>query len=190
MWITFAKTPLYPDEVRHALAVRSHSVDIDDSDLIETWRLISICAGLVVLDSETGLLRLFHYSTDEFLQRQLQPGGNIEIAMTSLRYLSFPPFSNPFGDHDAILSCVNSYKLCQYAIFYLSDHVRGPSEDEFMQPFLKRLRIKARGMLFFKSSTSCTPSVRGLVRPFLCWPACWGCQAFARSFWMEVSTAS
>jgi hypothetical protein len=136
-WITFAKDFLWPDALQHALSVGSESADIDKDDLIEISKLISICAGLVIWDSEVGSVHLFHYSTHEFLRRRLEQDGNSEIAKTCLQYLSFPGFSNLLPQLDSVISWLDTYKLGWYATRYWSDHVRGPSEDQFHDAILK-----------------------------------------------------
>ena len=87
-WITFAKRYLKTEELQHALAVEPDTEDVEEDDLIEPEKLISICAGLLIRDSESGRIRLVHYTTQKYLQYRLESDGDAEIVMTCLRYLS------------------------------------------------------------------------------------------------------
>ena len=136
-WVTYAKRYLEATELQHALAVEPTSRDVDEDDLYEISDLISKCAGLVTFDSERGIFRLVHYTTQTFLQNRLKADGNAEIAQTCLRYLSFPGFSNFFRDKDSIDSCLEKYKLGNYAVGYWFEHVNGNSEEEFHSRILE-----------------------------------------------------
>jgi ankyrin repeat protein len=136
-WVTCAKIHLEAEELQHALAVEQTTRDIDKDDLIEVVDLVSRCAGLVTFDSESGIFRLVHYTTQTFLQDRLQVEGNAEIATTCLRYLSFPRVSNYFPDRVSMALCLMDYKLARYAACYWCEHVRGTSETEFHSQILE-----------------------------------------------------
>jgi hypothetical protein len=136
-WVTYAKRHLKSTELQHALAVEPTTRDIEEDDLIEVSDLVSRCAGLVILDSESGIFRLVHYTTQTFLQDRLKADGNAEIAITCLRYLSFPGFSNSFPNRLSMDSCLEKYKLGRYAARSWFEHLRGISENEFHSRILE-----------------------------------------------------
>jgi hypothetical protein len=91
-WITFAKRPLTTVEICCALAVEPEEDEIDPENVLTQEDLISVCAGLVVVDQESDLIRLVHYTTQEYFERTgdvWNPGGQEHIATTCLTYLSF-----------------------------------------------------------------------------------------------------
>lgn len=57
-WITYAKRPLSAVELQHALATEPETEMVEDEDLVEIEILVSVCAGLVVVDDESGIVRL------------------------------------------------------------------------------------------------------------------------------------
>ena len=59
-WISYAFRPLSLVELQYALAVREDMSEMDENDLDDTEFLISVCAGLVIVNMEScqvGLVR-------------------------------------------------------------------------------------------------------------------------------------
>jgi hypothetical protein len=68
-WITCAKRPLTTSELRHALAVEIGESELDEENLPEIEDMVSVCAGLVTVDEESDVIRLVHYTTQEYFER-------------------------------------------------------------------------------------------------------------------------
>jgi hypothetical protein len=137
-WITFAKEPLGPGPLQHALAVTPESTDINEHDLLDIERIISFCCGLVIFDQQSGVVRLVHYTTQNYLETYLtRADANAEIAMTCLRYFTFDAFSIPFDDGKLDMDELKKYRLLRYASRRWSEHVRGDSEEQFHAAILK-----------------------------------------------------
>jgi hypothetical protein len=50
-----------------------------------------VCAGLVAVDKESSIIRLVHYTTQEYFERvriEWNPGAQEEIAVTCLQCLT------------------------------------------------------------------------------------------------------
>ncbi|XP_014551953.1 hypothetical protein COCVIDRAFT_30600 [Bipolaris victoriae FI3] len=62
-WITHAKRPLLTAELCCALAVERDETELDPEGVPDVEHLLSLCAGLVVVDPETAVIRLVHYTT-------------------------------------------------------------------------------------------------------------------------------
>lgn len=97
-WLTFAQSPLSPAELCTALAVPlSDKKDCLDPDCIPEMSLVvSICAGLVVVDEKANIVRSVHYTTQEYLERNHERwliGGQKQVASTCLTYLSLDTFT-------------------------------------------------------------------------------------------------
>lgn len=91
-WITFAKEPLTPLQLRHALAVEPGDAEFDKANLYRLRRIITVCAGLVTYDSATDDIRLVHYTAQEYLQTTLQqwyPSLHDDMTVSLITYLSF-----------------------------------------------------------------------------------------------------
>ena len=57
LWVSNAVRPLSPVELQYAIAIQPGMTELDDEDLDDQDLMISVCAGLVVLDAETNTLR-------------------------------------------------------------------------------------------------------------------------------------
>jgi len=57
-WITYALRPLSLKEVQHALAVEPGMTEMDSEAIEDEEILTSVCAGLVVIDEESSIIRL------------------------------------------------------------------------------------------------------------------------------------
>ncbi|KAF9882257.1 ankyrin repeat protein [Colletotrichum karsti] len=68
-WIICAKRPLTTEELQHALAVEKGSKSLDKDNIPELDDVVSACAGLVTIDEESRIIRLVHYTTQEYFER-------------------------------------------------------------------------------------------------------------------------
>ncbi|KAF2809675.1 uncharacterized protein BDZ99DRAFT_33975 [Mytilinidion resinicola] len=68
-WITYAKRPLTTTEMCCALAVEPDETKLDPENIPDVEDLLSVCAGLVVVDQESAVIRLVHYTTQEYFER-------------------------------------------------------------------------------------------------------------------------
>ncbi|KAF2470492.1 ankyrin repeat protein, partial [Lindgomyces ingoldianus] len=94
-WIIYAQRPLSTDEICCALAVEQEKEDLDPENVPDVEDLVSVCAGLVVVDKESAIIRLVHYTTQEYFERireEWNPNFQLHIASTCLTYLSFRMF--------------------------------------------------------------------------------------------------
>ncbi|KAF1936447.1 ankyrin repeat protein, partial [Clathrospora elynae] len=94
-WITFAKRPLTTAEICCALAVEQGAAELDMENIPNIEDLMSVCAGLVVVDPESAIIRLVHYTTQEYFEQisnEWNPSGDLHITRTCLTYLSFGVF--------------------------------------------------------------------------------------------------
>ena len=87
-WITCARRPLTTLELRHALAVEVGEPKLDEENLPEIEDIISVCAGLVTVDEESDIIRLVHYTTQDYFERtQRDWFPDAETNCEDLRYL-------------------------------------------------------------------------------------------------------
>ncbi|KAF3809380.1 hypothetical protein GCG54_00011579 [Colletotrichum gloeosporioides] len=68
-WIVCARRPLKTLELQHALAVESGTTELDKDNITELEDVVSVCAGLVTIDEESRIIRLVHYTTQEYFER-------------------------------------------------------------------------------------------------------------------------
>ncbi|KAI7782006.1 hypothetical protein LA080_013944 [Diaporthe eres] len=117
-WVSFAKRPLTVDELIHALAVTLEDKDYDaDNELLD--EITSICAGLLIIDPVSCVVRLAHHTTDEYLKKTQTtcfPGISSYMASVLLTYVSFDTFKT----HTAVTradagNTLRQYPLLEYA---------------------------------------------------------------------------
>jgi hypothetical protein len=49
--------------------VEAGESELDEDNLPQIEDMVSVCAGLVTVDEESGIIRLVHYTTQEYFQR-------------------------------------------------------------------------------------------------------------------------
>ncbi|KAN0071119.1 hypothetical protein V8E54_010550 [Elaphomyces granulatus] len=117
LWIVCAKRPLTTGELRHALAVEPGTSSLDMRSLYTLKDIVSSCLGLVTVDQDSNIIRLVHYTTQEYFQRtglENFPDVQRDVITTScLTYLSFNVFAEGCCLNDEILKT----RLQQYPFF-------------------------------------------------------------------------
>ncbi|RFU28955.1 hypothetical protein B7463_g7392, partial [Scytalidium lignicola] len=101
-WVTCAVRPLTELELRHALAINSDMRQFDEDNITSTDEILSVCAGLLTIDSTSSLVQLAHSTAKEYLGRKWSNWfrrAQKSIAETCITYLCFDEFSQgPFAD--------------------------------------------------------------------------------------------
>ena len=137
-WISYAYRPLTVEELQCALAVSPHHSAFDKEAVTPEGTLVSICAGLVAVDPQGRIIRLVHYTTQEFLKKIRDskfPRAPADITRACLTYLSF--------DH-ATYDNTQEYNIqkspfLSYAVQHWRDHMRGSPDPEFNELTLQML---------------------------------------------------
>jgi hypothetical protein len=95
------KTPSYKswklEELQYALGVEVGESKLDIENLPQAEDILSVCTGLVTVDEESGIIRLVHYTAQEYFkrtQRQWFPDAQASITTTCATYLSFNEFES------------------------------------------------------------------------------------------------
>ena len=94
-WIIYARRSLTTTELQHALGVEVGESKLDEDNLPEVEDMVSVCAGLVTVDKESGVTRLVHYTTQEYFDRTREkwfPDAEMDITRICVIYLSFNEF--------------------------------------------------------------------------------------------------
>lgn len=152
-WITCAKRPLTTSELQHALAVELEEPELDKENLCQIEEMVSVCAGLVTVDEESRIIRLVHYTTQEYFEQTKTrwfPNIHIDIAITCTRYLSFNEFeSGPSQNNEDLRKRLKLNPFYHYASHNWGHHAREASEriPEVIN-FLKRdLSVEASSQI-------------------------------------------
>jgi ankyrin repeat protein len=128
MWITLVKRPLTTTELQHALAVEIGLSKLDEDNVSQIEDIVSVCAGLVTVDKERNLVRLVHYTTQEYFERNRDrwfPEAEAIITDTCVTYLSFDAFGSGIcATDEEFKERMDTYALYRYATKEWGDHAR------------------------------------------------------------------
>ncbi|KAL7906419.1 hypothetical protein GGI35DRAFT_458100 [Trichoderma velutinum] len=145
LWITCARRPLTTTELQHALAVEVGESEFDEENLPQTEDMVSVCAGLVTVDEESKIIRLVHYTTQEYFERTQKrwfPTAQTEIVTICATYLSFSAFETGFCETDQKFEeRLQSFPFYGYAASNWGHHA---PKDEVSQEVISFLESKAK----------------------------------------------
>ncbi|KAJ7080032.1 hypothetical protein C8R44DRAFT_908855, partial [Mycena epipterygia] len=91
-WVTNARRPLEPSELRVALSVEEGATELNAENILDTETILSVCAGLVIINKEDNKVRLIHHTIQDYLERILDhefPRVRNKITATCITYLLF-----------------------------------------------------------------------------------------------------
>lgn len=91
-WLTFSHRPLTFTMLQQALAINPGDPSFDEDAIIHEESLLSVCAGLAVIDKETGIIHFVHYTTQEYFSRvrtSAFPSSPLNVTLTCLTFLLF-----------------------------------------------------------------------------------------------------
>lgn len=133
LWISCSKRPLTISELRHALAVEAGDNQLDPENLPQTEDMVTVCAGLVTVDEESSIIRLVHYTTQEYFEKMHEtwfPGAEDNITVTCITYLSFHVFDS--GSCESVVALrdrLQSNPLYGYAARHWGHHAQKASSQ-------------------------------------------------------------
>ncbi|KAJ6586047.1 ankyrin repeat-containing domain protein [Mycena capillaripes] len=138
-----AKRLLRVSELREALAVEPGKSELDRDNLLDLDVILSVCAGLVIVDELEAVVRLVHYTTQDYLdstQRGHFPSAQTDITLICITYLSFSAFTNsaPITPSRS-KNLENTYPLLDYAVEYGLIHACGQPELTIRETLLRFL---------------------------------------------------
>ena len=94
-WLTYSERLMTVEEIQHALAVEPGMPDFDEDNLGDIDEIVGFCAGLVIIDEETQIIRLVHYTTQEYFRRngdKILTSAQQDIAISCLTCLLYEEY--------------------------------------------------------------------------------------------------
>jgi hypothetical protein len=174
MWLVFSYRPMSHRELQHALAV-SHiqpgETYFDEELLISTDEISDVCAGLVMVEEETDIIRLVHYSAREYLKRVMDqrfPEAQVEITQSCLLYLSLEPFASGPCLETKLRDRILEYPFVVYAAEFWLQHAKR-NEKKHIGQIVRLLTVKKiyeswiQILESIKESASGDPSPEGVL---------------------------
>ncbi|KAI3332830.1 hypothetical protein F4824DRAFT_473880 [Ustulina deusta] len=164
-WITFAKRPLVTEELRHALSVEVGTSHFNEENLLRV-DMVSLCAGLVTMDKESNIIRLVHYTTQQYFEKYFRRWFNsphVDITETCLTYLSFQPFDTGFTRcHEEYSARLESNPFYSYASCNWGYHAHLAPTCQDVLPFLqKQSHVEATSQVLLGPMPDCSLSGGG-----------------------------
>ncbi|KAJ7019582.1 hypothetical protein C8F04DRAFT_1321412 [Mycena alexandri] len=142
-WVLNAKTPLRPLQLREALAVEPGATVLDPDRQTDMDIILSVCAGLVIIDKEDDKVRLIHYTTQMYfqlahVQSNMFPYAQSKITLTCITYMSltFKAFTHRL-EYPLLLFTHNPF--LHYTVEYCLMHARGDPETRIKHSILSFL---------------------------------------------------
>ncbi|KAM0544534.1 hypothetical protein ACHAPJ_011751 [Fusarium lateritium] len=130
-WVIYARKALSPTELQHAIAIQAGQTDLDPDFIPGIDLACSICAGLVTIDTERNVVRLVHYTTQEYFDQAKTrwfTDINSELASICITYLSFDVFaSGPCQTDEELKKRLLLHRLYHYAACYWGYHALNAS---------------------------------------------------------------
>ncbi|KAF7592995.1 hypothetical protein BBP40_012154 [Aspergillus hancockii] len=147
-WLVHAKRPLATQELQHALAVQEpHESELDEDEIPDLVELHSECAGLVTVDEHSNIIRLVHYTAQEYFERTWKdwfPSAESDIAAACVTYLSYDIFDTGICQtRDELEQRLDSNCFYDYAARNWGHHAR-ISRTDGDQCILDLLESKAK----------------------------------------------
>ena len=126
-WITYARRPLRTLELCHALAIEPGDNELEPDAVYNIDDILSVCAGLVTVDKQSDVVRLVHYTTQEYLSTRFREGwmpeAKQDIAIACITYLSMDDLKSGACKDDASFEKRLDYRpLLGYAAHFWPAH--------------------------------------------------------------------
>lgn len=149
-WITCAKRPLTTFELQHALGVEFDQPYLDEENLPDVQDMVSSCCGLVTIDEKSNIIRLVHYTTQEYLERFRStwfPEAQREMTRVCVTYISFDVFQNDIWlDNSKYAEQLSLYPLYDYASYYWGVHAKLITTHDNPLKLIKRLLLNRQAL--------------------------------------------
>ncbi|MCJ1464603.1 hypothetical protein MMC07_003216 [Pseudocyphellaria aurata] len=159
-WVFHAFRPLTIAEMQHALAVEPGDNTLDDDNIPNEEVLVSVCAGIVLVQQESHTIGFVHNTTQEYFERrgvEHFPSARQEILRSCLTYLMFDEFnSEPCKTEEEMENRLDYRPFLKYAAMHWGDHARGQleeSEGNFILNFLSQnLKVSSSNQIRYLRS--------------------------------------
>jgi hypothetical protein len=127
-WIVNTRSQITVPELQEALAVEIGKSALDEDNIPTIEYITKACAPLIVVDEESNIVRLVHYTTQEYFERTQNiwfKNAQIDITRISITYLSFSAFESGFcSSRDEFNDRVKANNLYGYAAQNWGHHAR------------------------------------------------------------------
>jgi hypothetical protein len=136
-WIVHAFRPLHLTEVQHAIAIDDLEPEdrlVSQDSLTPQDILVDVCAGIVRVDEESGIVRLIHYTTQKYFEENGSdhfPRAHHDIGVRCMKYLSLDVFGEGYCPTDQLYERrLEENPLLDYAVKNGMNHTCEGNEQD------------------------------------------------------------
>lgn len=140
-WLSTVRRPITTQELRHAIATQPGIGTLKLGAFTDPKFFVECCFGLTVIDKETSVVRLVHFSVNEFLhekREELFDNPDSSLAASCLTYMAIAAPG---------LGTVQEWPFWDYAACYWGIHAEnscdGPAEAPLRSFAFSPARLKA-----------------------------------------------
>ena len=142
MWISHSERPLKVPELCHALAVEPGTTDLNLHNVASIRTLLSCTLGLVTVDEQASIVRLVHFTLQEYLSARpnlfiTSHSMMAEICLTYLNFQSICQLPTALG------AVPSTTPFLHYASCYWGFHARKEMTEGVKQLALRHLQRDA-----------------------------------------------
>lgn len=143
-WITLSEAPLKALELQYALSIEPSDITLAEDNIQTVRRMLSVCAGLVTVDPESDVIRLVHYTTQEYFERKCDiwfpSDAQSQMAGACMTYLCFGCL--PGSNHEESYGFLG-IPFCNYAASNWGKHA---SKANQLSPDAVRFFMSTKAM--------------------------------------------
>ncbi|KAJ5532214.1 hypothetical protein N7494_008766 [Penicillium frequentans] len=160
-WVTFSARPLTAVELQDAIAIEIGEPEFDEMNITDIGEMISVCSGLVVLDETSNIVKLGHFTAQEYLKRTSKSwftDVNEFLTDSCLTYLSFNSFDDSYLAQGVPQVQRKEFPFYQYSAHELGTHLRQSlGNGSLLSAFVRNDAKASRCMreMFGLSGTKC-----------------------------------
>ena len=147
MWLSLSLRPMTMKELQHAVTVDESFDELDEDDIPNEEIIVSVCAGLVSLAAEEGVVQLVHFTAQEYFSQEsvretLFFEGQRRMLSSCLAYLLLDDFEDGLPEVEKgpkLDSFITKHPFFYYAAHNWGHHARAARLYQTDQEMILRL---------------------------------------------------
>ena len=152
-------------EIQHAVTIDESYNVLDEDDIPSEEILVAVCAGLINLDTKTGVVQLVHFTAQEYfsqpsVREKLFPDGHRTLFSTCLSYLVLESLGAGLPEQEEgheLDEFMAKHCLLYYAAHNWGHHARKADVDQADQGAILRLLASEQNVILLTDTLHMTP---------------------------------
>lgn len=152
-WIALSPRQLTIMELQYAVAIELASSCLDYNNITHETDLVSVCGGLVTIDVDSKIVRLIHYTTQEYFHAHWLkhfPSAKALICRKLLKYLCHEDLKvGSIRDQTYAFVDFHAYASLHWGIY--AEQSTDVKDDEYMPFLMDSDRVNASGRILLNA---------------------------------------